>query len=354
MKTFLKILIFSLLALSAIAQQASEIDPKFVKLPRYGNLTAITTAIGTPTQGMMVYNIGTSSNWYFNGVAWSTTSKIDLPFQGSQSSEDRLLALTNSGTGPAGNFEIFNTISNAIALSASTNGVGRAAYFFNNNAENTEPALSASTIGTGKAAYFQGTNALETNGTIKFGGSGVGTITAGKILTSDAVGNATWQDIPAVAAPLSLSSTVTTLTSTSTVGTAANFSSTSGYALITGTGNVGIGAAAPTAKLEVAGFTKLGSATAPAIKMVTFTGITANAQGVSLEILHGLSPSKIIAISTFVELTATNFIPNAYQHVAGYYYDYGIFNTTLFINNHPTNSGSILSKPIKVVVTYIE
>ncbi len=70
MKKMIKVLIFSLFAINTYAQQASEIDSKSVKLPRYANLAAITSAIPIAMQGMMVYNIGTSSFWYFNGTDW--------------------------------------------------------------------------------------------------------------------------------------------------------------------------------------------------------------------------------------------------------------------------------------------
>ncbi|MBK9508040.1 MAG: hypothetical protein IPO04_00560 [Cytophagaceae bacterium] len=81
MKNFIKILIFSLFAINAYAQQATEIDSKSVRLPRYANLAAITnitTGITTPTQGMMVYNIETASNWYYNGTAWTNTLGLFL------------------------------------------------------------------------------------------------------------------------------------------------------------------------------------------------------------------------------------------------------------------------------------
>lgn len=62
------LLLFSVIS---FAQQASEVDSKFVRLPRYANLTAIQSAIPTAQQGMMVYNIGTASNWYYNGTTWT-------------------------------------------------------------------------------------------------------------------------------------------------------------------------------------------------------------------------------------------------------------------------------------------
>jgi hypothetical protein len=345
MKTLFQILVFSILSFSAIAQQASEIDPKFVKLPRYADLTAITTAIAAPTQGMLVYNIGTASNWYYNGSAWTNSAgSLALPFSQTQAEAGTLFNLINTGTGNTSRFTINNssnannafsgttngtgraghfTISNPIntnfalssvhtglgraadftilntantdrALSVSSNGLGQAGSFtitnpsntsnalfastdgtgiairgqtntgqagffeigsssniynslesrtygtgnaffasnlgigqagsFNiNNVANSNYAISALTNGTGKAAYFQGTNALETDGTIKFGGSGVGTPAVGKILTSgDALGNAQWQELVPYTKSVVSASTLFNLTNFGT-GRVGNF-----------------------------------------------------------------------------------------------------------------------------------
>lgn len=107
--------------------------------------------------------------------------------------------------------------------------------------------------------------------------------------------------------------------------------------------------------VKVSGFTTLGNdASAPKIKMKTFTGTTDAAQGGSAVVAHGITPSKIISVSILIEWTTNTFVSNAYLHTSGYYFDYGIFGTNILINNHPTNSISILSKPYKMVVTYIE
>ncbi|MBK9508042.1 MAG: hypothetical protein IPO04_00570 [Cytophagaceae bacterium] len=95
---------------------------------------------------------------------------------------------------------------------------GQAGVFIINNGTNTNAALESSTNGTGKAAYFHGTNALETDGAIKFGGSGVGIIEAGKVLTSDALGNATWQNIVPYSKTLNESGDLLRLTNTGTGG----------------------------------------------------------------------------------------------------------------------------------------
>jgi len=79
MKTYIFALTLSFISLFAYAQQATEIDPKSLKLPQYASLSAITSAIASPQQGMMVYNNGTASNWYYDGTTWVELSgnKID-------------------------------------------------------------------------------------------------------------------------------------------------------------------------------------------------------------------------------------------------------------------------------------
>ncbi len=64
---------FFLLTVAVNAQQATEIDPRSLRIPRYANLSAITTAIPAPQTGMMVYNLETQSNWTHNGTTWVNT-----------------------------------------------------------------------------------------------------------------------------------------------------------------------------------------------------------------------------------------------------------------------------------------
>ncbi|MCP9746910.1 hypothetical protein [Lacihabitans sp. CS3-21] len=444
MKNFVKILIFSLFAISSNAQLAIEIDSKSVKLPRYADLAAIQAAIPTAQQGMMVYNVGTASNWYYNGTAWtnilgnviaplnliySTTPAVSIgldqtisgerivggdPFNptlsaaygvkgsvsgvgyqgagvygigssqnygvsgysqyrsgvyGSSENNIGVEGISSSGVGGyfvAGNgltvppndaalvafsslnsykavyglmkglgrggvFEIDNVGSSNPALEGITNGAGngvrgisyngvaglfsssnyyvlggnsslighsskdgfksiygisegsngQAGVFEIQNSSNSNAALESSTNGTGKAAYFHGINALETNGSIKFGGAGVGTIAAGKVLTSDAVGNATWQGIPAVTGPLTLTSTTTTMSSTATgtVGNASNFS-------ISNVSNPSNGISVSTSGTGKAIFATNNSSINPTINVVNNTNL-----GNALDISGGIKVS---------------------------------------------------------------
>lgn len=56
MKNIIKALIFSLFAINTFAQQATEIDSKSVKPPRFANLAAIHAEVPVAQQGVMVYN----------------------------------------------------------------------------------------------------------------------------------------------------------------------------------------------------------------------------------------------------------------------------------------------------------
>ena len=122
---------------------------------------------------------------------------------------------------------------------------------------------------------------------------------------------------------------------------------------IKGSGEVGIGTPTPTAELEVNGFTKMGT-TAPAVKMLKFTGTTNAAQGSSTSIAHGLTSSKILAVNILVEYSAGNSVPPSYTASVGYEFDYFISATNITVVNKFSNSSLILSKPMRVLVTYEE
>ena len=120
MKNFLKILFVCFFGLTSFAQQATEIDSKSVRLPRYTNLTAIQAAITSPQQGMMVYNVGTATNWYYNGSSWAnlaTTTSAPTEAEGFGSwacSNASLIAYQ-----PVGNFngQIYNYFGISVAIS---------------------------------------------------------------------------------------------------------------------------------------------------------------------------------------------------------------------------------------------
>lgn len=122
-------------------------------------------------------------------------------------------------------------------------------------------------------------------------------------------------------------------------------------------GNTGIGASAPTAKLEVNGYTKLGS-DAPAVKLKELSGVLDVAAGQPKEILTGLAHARIVSVNVFVEFTSAGgfpgYVPQRYSAAAGYEYDYHIVNGVVTIIPKSGNSANILNRNIKVMVTYTE
>uniref|UniRef100_UPI00286C7898 hypothetical protein n=1 Tax=Flavobacterium sp. TaxID=239 RepID=UPI00286C7898 len=119
-------------------------------------------------------------------------------------------------------------------------------------------------------------------------------------------------------------------------------------------GNVAIGSSFPaTTKLEVNGFTKLGS-DAPAIKVKKLTGTTASAEGSFALVGHGLNLSKILSVSVLVNSNDTEYFPDSYTLNAGFMFNYYVDAERILILNSVTNSENILSKALKIVIIYEE
>ncbi|GAB2630283.1 hypothetical protein GCM10027035_26040 [Emticicia sediminis] len=127
---------------------------------------------------------------------------------------------------------------------------------------------------------------------------------------------------------------------------------------ISPTGNVGIGTESPETKLEVNGFTKLGS-DAPAIKIKKLTsGCTTSANSGfpsgEISLTHGITPSKILKVEALVEY-ATNFWVKDGNDLFGYEFDVYVTNTTISLRNLSGSASSeIRSKPCKILITYEE
>ncbi|MBK7944833.1 MAG: hypothetical protein IPJ85_05770 [Flavobacteriales bacterium] len=108
---------------------------------------------------------------------------------------------------------------------------------------------------------------------------------------------------------------------------------------------------APAAELEVNGFTKHGS-NAPAIKQIEFSGTTAATEGAYVDIPHGLTASKILDVRVLIEYNTGNWITTGHTLNGEYHADYAINAVNIRLYNHSTSSGLILSKPVKILVTY--
>ena len=116
---------------------------------------------------------------------------------------------------------------------------------------------------------------------------------------------------------------------------------------------LGIGTATPQATVDVNGFTMLGSDTTK-IKMKKLTGTTGGTEGDQTNITHGLDRSKIIGCQVLVTAANNNRILPAFIEVDEYEYSVFIDATNVRIDLHATNSNSIRSGAITVLLTYEE
>ncbi len=118
-------------------------------------------------------------------------------------------------------------------------------------------------------------------------------------------------------------------------------------------GNVGIGTVTPTTKLEVDGFTKLGT-DAPAIKMGQILATTASSQGGETYVSNPFTYSNLVSLTAIIDMGTGTSIPPFFNSYAGYEYQIFQGNGVIRIINKTANSSEILSKPIKILVTYQE
>ncbi|MFN3847857.1 MAG: hypothetical protein ACK4NY_00440 [Spirosomataceae bacterium] len=103
---------------------------------------------------------------------------------------------------------------------------------------------------------------------------------------------------------------------------------------------------------EHQGFTKLGS-DAPSIKMKELTGTTNSVNGGAANIAHGLSQSKILAVSVLVNGSFGNDVPPNSTY-SGFGYDFFVSPTNITINNISGNDANITNRPVKILITYKE
>ncbi len=105
--------------------------------------------------------------------------------------------------------------------------------------------------------------------------------------------------------------------------------------------------------LDNGGFTKLGLGS-PAIKIVKLTGTTSSIAGGFVSINHGLNFAKILSVSVLLSYDATQYIPDSFTLSGGNLFNYYVDINAITILNSATNSSNILSRPLKIMVTYEE
>jgi len=118
-------------------------------------------------------------------------------------------------------------------------------------------------------------------------------------------------------------------------------------------GRTGIGTSTPQTQLQVNGYTMLGNS-APKIQMKKLTGTTGATQGSSVLIAHGLNSAKVLSIDVLVDYGGSSFVHHSYTESAGFQFNFYMNSTHIIIVNVLGNSGSILSKPFRILVTYEE
>lgn len=116
-----------------------------------------------------------------------------------------------------------------------------------------------------------------------------------------------------------------------------------------------VGSGSPTAgNLEVDNYTKLG-ATAPSIKTVVITNTTAGSQGTAKTIALstvGITGAQILSAQVLVEYATGNYVPAGFVFNTGYHFNWYFDNTNFYVSNVSGASGSILTKPLKIFITY--
>jgi hypothetical protein len=183
MKKVFKILIFSLFAITAYAQQATEIDSKSVRLPRYASEAAVTAAIPTPTQGMLIYRTDTKSNWYFDGTVWKdmVVSSVSVPSPLYLTSTSTTIVGETNQADEAGVMGVnttdgvsFGVLGRASHIESLDGGAGVKGENLSTNESGY--GVMGTHNGVGWAGYFEGYNALKTQGNTYLNGNvGIGT-----------------------------------------------------------------------------------------------------------------------------------------------------------------------------------
>jgi hypothetical protein len=162
------IFLLTYFSFSNVFSQSGSMNPDGIFIPRVNSLAAC----GSPLIGQIVYLNTENKLYYCNGTTWNTSIPFSLPFSQTLSSASGLMNITNSNSGNSASAlqtTIDNPSSNANTFISYTAGSGSAAYLYTSN---------------------NSAHALKTNGKLNFSGINE---EEGKVLTSDANGNASWK-----------------------------------------------------------------------------------------------------------------------------------------------------------------
>jgi hypothetical protein len=371
--------------------QAFSVDNKSLSVPRYANQAAITAAILTPTEGMLVFNNALDTYSYYNGTAWvnfpTQTNPIDSTRIISAERVPSLQALKSSGTvaapSAAAAGRIFNiqaygqTSATASALSGEISFRATQAFDANNSGSN----LVFSTRGA--AAPLTDRMMIHQDGRFGFGSiSTAGYIPSGN-MDLNFLNNS--EAVPTL--HLRGSTTIIRYSRNATNGPGAGIVHTN-----TINNNTAAGAfmawkhyddtVIPIAQtpmmtltgegnLTVNGFTKLGGSSTfvPAIKQLLLTGTTAGAQGNNTTLLITTVPhslpnfDKILSTEVYVKgfdgSTATQlWFSDSYSGTKNSATHGNVFSTFYDATNvyieRPSGvtGGNLAARPYRVLITY--
>ncbi|MES2645224.1 MAG: hypothetical protein V4717_00010 [Bacteroidota bacterium] len=148
-----------------------------------------------PSTGLLVYDLTAKAFFSYNGSGWvniSGNGNLTLPYTATAANINPLLNLTNSSSG----ITIKATAAGNHAIIGSTNAPGFAGIRGEGNATTSAGVRGSSNnaLGVGvEAINSQGGLALAVNGDLRISGGSTAP-GLGKILTSDAAGNAAWKE----------------------------------------------------------------------------------------------------------------------------------------------------------------
>lgn len=163
--------------------------------------TAQRTAIASPVIGLLVFDTDTKTVWAYDGASWKnlyTSGGLALPFTQSVNTPGAAFNVTNTATAIQG---VATNVSAAGVVGANNNTGGMGVIGSSTSA--TGIGVSGQSQGTGvfgnsvdgvgvKASSTNGT-ALQVNGNVRISGGNTNP-SNGAVLTSDASGNAVWQN----------------------------------------------------------------------------------------------------------------------------------------------------------------
>ncbi len=374
MKKLISLLFLTIYSVATVAQ-STEIDSKSVRLPRYADLAAITAAISSPVQGMLVYNIATQSYWFRNSSAWTNLAAAVSGSQWTTSGND--ISNNNSGSVGIGTSILVGKLDvNASTTTAvrgvSSSGFGvqglsnsnAALYGFSGSGNGLYAEVNGGTQATARIVNNNGTgNAIDANNNSSFNATGK-FVNNGAGIAIDAFNNSASSATTVRLINYGLGNALVAQVNTGDAATArilntngtgnaieainnSSFNATgkfvnanaSGLALQTGTGNVAFN-----------GYTKLGGELdAPKIKMRKFTGVMPSTEGGAAYVYNDIEFSKILSVNVIINGTHNNSIEEGYEFFPLMYNGFITVNT-----RSRGRSTQVLNQPFSMLVIYEE